>query len=160
LLQTADYAHTLIQADNPGDDDEEIERGVNLRMVRQSLLTRVTAAPNVPVVLNEPVLGRPVGGREVMVRQRERLVETGRTAERGDPRRGVRGRLASRTMSGLFLCCGASLPAIIEKGDFHAVRLIVAAAALPPHGTRQIGTIHLLTKSIESKSTDLNYVVM
>jgi transcriptional regulator with XRE-family HTH domain len=75
LLQTADYARTLIQADNPDDDDEEIERRVNLRMVRQSLLTRVTAAPNVLVVLNEAVLRRPVGGREVMARQLERLVE-------------------------------------------------------------------------------------
>jgi len=120
LLQTADYAHTLIQADNPGDDDEEIERGVNLRMVRQSLLTRVTAAPNVLLVFNEPVLRRPVGGGEV-IRQRERLVETGRPAERGDPRRGVRGRLAPRTHVWLIPCCSASLPAIIGKGDFHAV---------------------------------------
>src|SRR6266487_7138147 len=45
LLQTDDYAHTLIKADNPGVDAREIDRRVHVRIARQALLTRVTAPP-------------------------------------------------------------------------------------------------------------------
>ena len=75
LLQTEDYARTLIRADNPGVDDAEIERRVSVRMARQVLLTRVTAPPVLDVVLNEAVLCRPVGGARVMARQLDRLAE-------------------------------------------------------------------------------------
>ena len=72
LLQTEDYARTVIAADNPGVDDAEIERRVHVRIERQALLTRVTAPPQVEVALNEAVLRRPVGGREVMAAQLHR----------------------------------------------------------------------------------------
>lgn len=75
LFQTADYARTLIQTDNPGVDAQEIERRVHVRIERQTLLTRVTAAPVIDVVLNEAVLRRPVGGTKVMGDQLGRLVE-------------------------------------------------------------------------------------
>jgi transcriptional regulator with XRE-family HTH domain len=75
LLQTESYAHTLIKADNPGVDDEEIDRRVGLRMARQALLTRVTASPQLQVVLNEAAIRRPVGGTEVMAEQLARLAE-------------------------------------------------------------------------------------
>lgn len=75
LLQTEEYARTLIRADNPGDDEEEIERRVHVRIERQTLLTRVTSPPTLEVVLNEAVLRRPVGGPEVMARQLDRLTE-------------------------------------------------------------------------------------
>jgi hypothetical protein len=75
LLQIADYARTLIRADNPGVDDDEIERRVQLRIARQSLVTRVTAPPELQVVLNESILRRPVGGTEVMSAQLARLRE-------------------------------------------------------------------------------------
>lgn len=75
LLQTADYARTLIATDNSGVDDAEIDRRVQLRIARQSLLTRTTAAPKLNVVLNEAILRRPVGGRAVMADQLDRLVE-------------------------------------------------------------------------------------
>ena len=75
LLQTEDYARTLIQAGNPGLGNEEIEGHVHVRIARQGLLTRVTATPTVQVALNEAVLHRPVGSREVMAGQLERLVE-------------------------------------------------------------------------------------
>jgi hypothetical protein len=75
LLQTAEYARTLIRADNPGVDDDEIERRVQLRIARQSLITRVTAAPEFRVVLNESILRRPVGGNHVIRAQLRRLVE-------------------------------------------------------------------------------------
>jgi transcriptional regulator with XRE-family HTH domain len=75
LLQTEDYARTVIQADNPGVDDAEIERRVHVRLARQALLTRVTDPPVLQVVLNEAILRRPVGGRKVMMSQLERLAE-------------------------------------------------------------------------------------
>ncbi|MGH3587705.1 MAG: helix-turn-helix domain-containing protein [Pseudonocardia sp.] len=75
LLQTADYARTLIRADNPGVNADEIERRVQLRIARQSLVTRVTAAPELRVVLNESVLRRPVGGRGVFSAQLMSLAE-------------------------------------------------------------------------------------
>jgi len=73
LLQTEAYAHTLIEADNPGVDEDEINRRVGLRMARQPLLTRVTAPPQVHVVLNEATIRRPVGGKEVMAEQLTQL---------------------------------------------------------------------------------------
>ncbi len=75
LLQTADYARTLIQADNPGVDDDEIERRVHMRIARQALLTRVTAPPKMQIVLNEAILHRPVGGPKIMASQLQRLAE-------------------------------------------------------------------------------------
>jgi transcriptional regulator with XRE-family HTH domain len=73
LLQTKAYARTLISRDNPGVDDEEIDRRVRLRIERQTLLSRVTAAPTIEVALNEAVLRRPVGGAEVMAEQLHHL---------------------------------------------------------------------------------------
>jgi len=43
ILQTGDYARTLIDADNPGMDQEEISRRVQVRMARQPLIRRKTA---------------------------------------------------------------------------------------------------------------------
>lgn len=75
LLQTGDYARTVIAADNPGVADAEIDRRVHVRTARQALLTRVTAAPKLSVVLNEAILRRPVGGTAVMAAQLGRLLE-------------------------------------------------------------------------------------
>ncbi|WP_330175828.1 helix-turn-helix domain-containing protein [Streptomyces sp. NBC_01498] len=74
LLQTDDYARTLIREDNRGVSEEEIERRVHVRIARQALLSRVTAAPTVDVALNEAVLRRPVGGQKIMEDQLDRLV--------------------------------------------------------------------------------------
>jgi transcriptional regulator with XRE-family HTH domain len=74
LFQTADYARALIRADNRGVGDEEIERRVQLRIARQSLITRIAAPPELRVVLNESILRRPVGGRDVMRAQLARLM--------------------------------------------------------------------------------------
>ncbi len=75
LLQTERYARALIQADNPGDDEAEIERRVQVRMARQSLLTRVTDTLELNIVLNEAILRRPVGGTAVMAQQLRRLTD-------------------------------------------------------------------------------------
>jgi transcriptional regulator with XRE-family HTH domain len=74
LLQTDDYARTLIRSDNPTLDEEEIERRVQLRIARQSLITRVTNPPRLEVVVNESILRRPVGGKKTMSAQLARLV--------------------------------------------------------------------------------------
>lgn len=74
LLQTADYARAVIMIDHSGSGAEEIERRVTLRMSRQRLLHR----PNPPqlwAVVDEAVLRRPMGGREVMRGQIARLLE-------------------------------------------------------------------------------------
>lgn len=78
LLQTEDYARTMISAGRPGIPTEEIEARVGVRFKRQSLLIQDDPV-DFRVVLDEAVLHRPVGGRAVMRRQLERLV---REAER------------------------------------------------------------------------------
>jgi transcriptional regulator with XRE-family HTH domain len=75
LLQTEAYAQTLIAADHPDDDQSEIDRRVHVRMARQSLLTRVTAPPELRIALNEAVIRRTVGGTKVMADQLNRLLE-------------------------------------------------------------------------------------
>jgi transcriptional regulator with XRE-family HTH domain len=73
LLQTEEYARAVIRANRPGLDNAQIEQRVRVRMARQALVTRVTTPPVLKVVLNEAILRRPVGGREVIARQLERL---------------------------------------------------------------------------------------
>lgn len=75
LLQTESYARSVIAADNRGVDDEEISRRVHVRIERQTLVTRVTAAPALNIVLNEAIVKRPVGGAEVMSGQLRRLLD-------------------------------------------------------------------------------------
>jgi transcriptional regulator with XRE-family HTH domain len=75
LLQTEGYARAVIGADKPGVDDQEIDRRVHVRIERQALLTRVTAAPELRIVLNEAIVRRPVGGTEVMSGQLRRLLD-------------------------------------------------------------------------------------
>jgi transcriptional regulator with XRE-family HTH domain len=73
LLQTEDYARTLITADHPEEGSEGAERRVRLRMARQALVSRSIDPPALQVALNESVLRWPVGGPTVMAAQLERL---------------------------------------------------------------------------------------
>jgi len=75
LLQTEDYARTVIQAGQPGVAEAEIERRVQVRMARQVILERVTSTPEVNIVINEAILRRPVGGEKCMVAQLAHLIE-------------------------------------------------------------------------------------
>ncbi|MEX3101452.1 MULTISPECIES: helix-turn-helix transcriptional regulator [unclassified Streptomyces] len=75
LLQTPDYARTLIRAYDPARDEEEVERRTQVSITRQVLLTRVTDAPKVDVVLNEGVLHCPVGSPKIMADQLNRLAD-------------------------------------------------------------------------------------
>ena len=74
LLQTRRYARGVLGGGFPNDGDEELERRVDLRLRRQSLLERPDA-PTLWVVLEEAVLHRVVGGPEVMREQIDRLLE-------------------------------------------------------------------------------------
>jgi hypothetical protein len=78
LLQTQDYAREIIKAGELG-ETSDIERRLQARMVRQTLLTREDSPPNLHVVLDEAVLGRPIGGSAMMREQLHRLAsEAGR----------------------------------------------------------------------------------
>lgn len=75
LLQTRGYARALITA---GDllGEKEIDDRVKARIQRQAVLTGQNP-PILKVVLDEAVLRRPIGGREVMREQLEALLEAG-----------------------------------------------------------------------------------
>ncbi|MBC9725454.1 Scr1 family TA system antitoxin-like transcriptional regulator [Streptomyces sp. TRM68367] len=79
LLQTYAYAHAVLRGGFPNDHDEDLERRVDLRLRRQSLLERPDA-PTLWVVMEEAVLHRVVGGPEVMREQIERLLEVSELA--------------------------------------------------------------------------------
>jgi len=74
LLQTEDYASAVMRATMLTASDEEIERHVAVRMVRQERLTG-SGAPEIWVVVNEAVVRRVVSGELVMRAQLSRLVE-------------------------------------------------------------------------------------
>ncbi len=74
LLQTEDYMRAVITGALLDNSPEQVERRVALRMTRQSLLGRADA-PRLWAVVDEAALRRPVGGREVMRTQLERLIE-------------------------------------------------------------------------------------
>src|SRR5689334_14272372 len=71
LLQTADYARAVIQAELPDASPNEVDRRTELRMKRQNNESR----PDLWVVLDEAVIRRVVGGPPTMRAQLERLVE-------------------------------------------------------------------------------------
>ncbi|WP_203960634.1 DUF5753 domain-containing protein [Actinocatenispora thailandica] len=76
LLQVEDYCRAVYRVSSTKSYDE-IDQQVALRMDRQALLVREEpAAPQFDVFLNEAVLRRPVGGRDVMVKQLARLLES------------------------------------------------------------------------------------
>jgi hypothetical protein len=75
LLQTADYAQALIDANNLGDQSETTDRLVEVRMGRQAILTHAERPVRLWVALDEAVLRRRVGGRDVMRAQLAHLIE-------------------------------------------------------------------------------------
>lgn len=77
LLQTDEYARAVIEVGADVGDPGIIQRRLALRMARQAVLTR-EPPPALRMVLDEAVLHREVGGREVLLRQLARLVEDSR----------------------------------------------------------------------------------
>ena len=74
LLQTEDYARSVISAGNMSGTQEDVERRVALRMARQPALTG-SDPPQLWAVLDEGVLHRAVGGRGQMRLQLEHLAD-------------------------------------------------------------------------------------
>ena len=74
LLQTQDYARTMIKAGMMNGRHEDVERKVALRMARQPALTR-DDPPMLWTVVDEAALRRRVGGTELMRAQLEHVLE-------------------------------------------------------------------------------------
>ncbi len=76
LLQTEEYARALMSTHRPLYRQEELERYVAIRIGRQRVLHRLPA-PEFSFVMEEWALRRQIGGRAVMARQLEHLLEVG-----------------------------------------------------------------------------------
>ena len=76
LLQTEYYAHHAVSAIRPRLSDEEIHRAVALRMTRQEILNQENP-PRLWTIIDESVLRREVGGKEVMRELCDRLLVMG-----------------------------------------------------------------------------------
>jgi transcriptional regulator with XRE-family HTH domain len=74
LLQTPDYTRAVVERGLPAAAASEVRRRVELRTRRAQLLERVDA-PQLWAVLDESVLLRVLGGREVMRDQLRHLIE-------------------------------------------------------------------------------------
>ncbi|MBE1535655.1 transcriptional regulator with XRE-family HTH domain [Actinomadura algeriensis] len=74
LLQTEDYARAVVRLGFPDASEEELERRVWVRTTRQQRFTSPNA-PTLWAVVDEAVVRRPLGGRGVMRRQLEHLME-------------------------------------------------------------------------------------
>jgi transcriptional regulator with XRE-family HTH domain len=74
LLQTPEYAQAVYALRRPAYTEDEIERHVAARMARKSVFDR-TPRPEITFVQEEVTLRRPVGGRAVLRRQLEHLLE-------------------------------------------------------------------------------------
>jgi len=77
LLQTTDYALTVLRELRPKDSDEQIRRVVDLRMQRQRLLDQDPAL-EAWIILDESAVRRSIGGEVIMRRQLEHLMQASR----------------------------------------------------------------------------------
>jgi transcriptional regulator with XRE-family HTH domain len=81
LLQTREYAHAVYQHNSDMSQDDR-EQAINVRLQRQSLLTRrLPPAPRVAVILSEAVLRRMIDDRHAMAEQLCHLIEVTKLAK-------------------------------------------------------------------------------
>jgi hypothetical protein len=78
LLQTKEYARSVVLLGHGRAKEDEIERRVELRLQRQQILTRADP-PKLWMVVDEAALRRPIGGHDVMRAQIEALLEINST---------------------------------------------------------------------------------
>ncbi|REK92174.1 XRE family transcriptional regulator [Streptomyces inhibens] len=76
LLQTGEYTRALFEMRRPAYSQDKAERLVAARMARQTIFDR-SPAPALMFVQEEVTLRRPIGGRMVLRRQLEHLLEVG-----------------------------------------------------------------------------------
>jgi transcriptional regulator with XRE-family HTH domain len=74
LMQTEAYARAIASHGRPDSAGQDVERRVGLRMNRQKILHR-PGAPRLWAVIDESVLHRPIGGRDIMLAQLDHLLE-------------------------------------------------------------------------------------
>ncbi|MFF7313282.1 Scr1 family TA system antitoxin-like transcriptional regulator [Streptomyces sp. NPDC008137] len=77
LLQTPEYARALFEMRQPAHSPEQVERGVAARVARKSIF-EVEPAPTLSFVQEQVTLERPLGGKMVLRRQLEHLLEVGK----------------------------------------------------------------------------------
>jgi transcriptional regulator with XRE-family HTH domain len=77
LLQTEDYARHAVSATRPRLSEDEIQRAVTLRMTRQQILDEQDNPPKLWAIIDESVLRRQVGGKDVMRAQCQYLLDVG-----------------------------------------------------------------------------------
>ncbi|MFD7474825.1 helix-turn-helix domain-containing protein [Streptomyces sp. NPDC059837] len=76
LLQTEEYARAVFSVRRPLLDEDRIEQGLSARLARQEIYAR-KPAPLVSFVLEECVLQRPLGGKDVLRGQLEQVLLIG-----------------------------------------------------------------------------------
>ncbi|MFF1658240.1 helix-turn-helix domain-containing protein [Streptomyces sp. NPDC058255] len=76
LLQTPEYSQALFETQQPALSRDEVERGVAARAARKTIFGR-SPAPALSFIQEEVTLCRPIGGRMVLRRQLEHLLEVG-----------------------------------------------------------------------------------
>ncbi|WP_181764624.1 helix-turn-helix domain-containing protein [Streptomyces albidus (ex Kaewkla and Franco 2022)] len=77
LLQTEEYARALYGMRRPAYSEDQIDQYVAARLARQEIIRRVSP-PTLAFIQEEVTLYRPIGGRMVLRRQLEHLLEIGR----------------------------------------------------------------------------------
>ncbi|MFB8773242.1 helix-turn-helix domain-containing protein [Streptomyces broussonetiae] len=77
LLQTEEYVRAVFGSRRPAFGEEQVERLVAARLARQSIIDGKGMNPAFNFVHDEAALRRPVGGKVVLRRQLERLLEVG-----------------------------------------------------------------------------------
>lgn len=76
LLQTPDYARVIHETAVPKLSPAIIEQRIEVRQVRQAILTREEPPPpRLEAIVDEAILHRPVGGPRVMGAQIDRVIE-------------------------------------------------------------------------------------
>ncbi|WP_030671836.1 helix-turn-helix domain-containing protein [Streptomyces cellulosae] len=76
LLQTPEYARGLLLMRRPAYTEDEVERFIAARVARKAVFER-DPVPELSFVLEEWTLRRPLGGRAVLRRQLQHLLEAG-----------------------------------------------------------------------------------
>lgn len=74
LLQTSDYATAILRGLHPRDSDEQIQRAVDLRLLRQRKLDEDPAL-DLWLIIDEGAVRRQVGGVAVMRHQLDHLID-------------------------------------------------------------------------------------
>ncbi|CAM5328105.1 Transcriptional regulator with XRE-family HTH domain OS=Streptomyces griseomycini OX=66895 GN=FHS37_002899 PE=4 SV=1 [Streptomyces griseomycini] len=77
LLQTEEYQRAVFRSRRPAFTEEEVDQLVNARLARQEIIGDRQVGTAFNFVHDEAALRRPVGGKMVLRRQLERLLEVG-----------------------------------------------------------------------------------